>query len=65
MTKKIFLYDRLSVSNQNFTTKHIKTVKNSRFFKVSRYIGNSGDILNIFLFILVVQAQKQNIDFKA
>ena len=32
MTKKIYLYDRFFVSNQNFTTEHVKIVKNSRFF---------------------------------
>ena len=32
MTKKFYLYDRFFVSNQDFTTKHIKNVKNSRFF---------------------------------
>ena len=31
--KKIYLYDRFFVSNQNFSTKHVKIVKNSRFFQ--------------------------------
>ena len=34
MTKKFDLYNRLFVSNRNFTTKHVKIVKNSRFFQV-------------------------------
>ena len=32
MTKKYYLDDRFFVSNQNFTTLHVKVVKNSRFF---------------------------------
>ena len=32
MTKKFCLNDRLFVSNRNFTTEHIKVVKNSGFF---------------------------------
>ena len=34
MTKKFYLYDRLFVSNRNFTTKQIKFVRNSRFLLV-------------------------------
>ena len=30
--KYIYLYDRIFVSNRNFTTKYVKIVKNSRFF---------------------------------
>ena len=32
MTKKVYLYDKSFVPNQNFTTEHVKIVKNSRFF---------------------------------
>ena len=32
--KKNYLYDRFFKSNRNFTTVHIKTVKNSRYFQV-------------------------------
>ena len=31
--KKNYLYDKLFVSNRNFTTKNVKIVKNSRFFE--------------------------------
>ena len=34
MTKKSYLHDIFLVSNQNFTTKHVEIVKNSRFFQV-------------------------------
>ena len=47
MTKKNYLQDRFFVSKRNFTTKHIKIVQNSRFFKdirskfqVSRFFGH-------------------------
>ena len=32
--KKFYLQNKFFVSNQNFTTKHVKIVKNSRFFHV-------------------------------
>ena len=32
MTKKTYLCDRFFESNQNFTTEHVRNVKNSRFF---------------------------------
>ena len=32
LTKISYLYDRFFVSYQNFTTEHVKVVKNSRFF---------------------------------
>ena len=32
MTKENYLYDRLFVSNQNFTTEHVKIVQNISFF---------------------------------
>ena len=32
MTKKSYLYDKLFVSNENFTTENVKIIKNSRFF---------------------------------
>ena len=33
ITKNVYLYDRILVSNRNFTTEHLKIVKNSRFLK--------------------------------
>ena len=39
MTKKFCLNDRLFVSNRNFTTEHIKIVKNSGFlFKIPGFL---------------------------
>ena len=32
VTKKIYIKDRFFVSNQNFTTEHVKVAQNSRFF---------------------------------
>ena len=32
--KKSCLFDRIFVSNQNFTTENVKIIKNSRFFQV-------------------------------
>ena len=34
MTIKSYLYDRFYVSNRNFTTEHVKIVKNFRFFQL-------------------------------
>ena len=34
--KEFFFNDRLFVFNRNFTTEHIKIVKNSRFFEVKK-----------------------------
>ena len=36
MMKKSYLYDIFFVSNRNFTTEHVKIVKNSKFFQVFR-----------------------------
>ena len=36
ITKKICLYEKFVVSNQNFINEHVKIVKNSRF---SRFLG--------------------------
>ena len=38
MTKKSYLYDKFFVSSQNFTTKHVKIVKNSRLFCLNSQI---------------------------
>ena len=35
--KKSYSYDRLFVSNQNFTTEPVKTVKVPRFFKFLKF----------------------------
>ena len=34
--KKCYLYDRILVSNRNFTTENVYMIKNSRFFQVFR-----------------------------
>ena len=38
---KSYLYDRFFVSNLNFTTEHVKIVKNSRFFQVKWQPSNN------------------------
>ena len=51
MTKKLHLCNRLFVSNRNFTTKHVKIVKNSRFFKdfCSKFQVFPGKVATLFM----------------
>ena len=41
MTKKIHFYDRFFVSNQNFTTEHVKLIKFQVFFNIAQIPGFS------------------------
>ena len=49
MTKKIYSYDRIFVSNQNFSAEHVKNVKNSRFFQVFFKISQIPGFSRLFL----------------
>ena len=56
MTKKSYIYDRFFVSDQIFTTEHVITAKNSRFFqgfcsKIQVFPGFFQNFLNSWFFL--------------
>ena len=60
MTKKFCLYDKLFVTNRNFTIEHIKIGKNSWFFlpnfrlkktQIPGFLRFLGEVANLMIFL--------------
>ena len=48
MTNFFYLYDKFFVSNRNFTTQHVKIVKNFRFLSLNCQIPGFSRLTQVF-----------------
>ena len=61
MTEKSYLYDRIFLSNRNFTTNNVKIVKHSRFFlplDITNFMMRAKKGLQLFLKNLIGEGHR-------